>query len=306
MVSTRKKPGTLYFTDVARLSVGAVVLTGNYYSLEDNSEERIALLSLTSGRWGGMDLSGIAHAVRCRGKLDDCQREYLILERNRGLYTVTPPSNVQFERIDTHRRGFLMDLRYIGGAWYAVGGNHQIYRQDGSGWRPFDYGVYIPGSDGEAKILLSVDGTASDDIYAVGMNGVVLHYDGISWKRIDAPTNCGLQRVLCVDRNEIYVCGYGNCVYRVEGGIWHNLINEPSETVYWDMALFRGNIFVCTKDTLFRVRGDALEEVNIPVEGRLNFYRMASDGNELWTCGGECLLRFDGSQWERYQFPDNL
>ena len=184
----KRKPGALYFTDVARVDKDVVVLTGNYYSLEETEDERIALLSLKKGVWGGIDLSGIAHAVRFLGNPGNKRNGYLILERNRGLYRVIPPKSVKFEMINEEREGFLMDLRQIAGKWYAVGGHHQIYREDNGRWNPIDAGIYIQGEEGEAKILLSIDGISETDIYTVGFNGVIFHYNGNFWRKLDSPT----------------------------------------------------------------------------------------------------------------------
>lgn len=305
MVKNRKS-GALYFTDIAQVEKDTVVLTGNYYALEETEEERTALLSLKKGIWGGLDLSGIAHAVRFRGDSRERRKEYLVLERNRGLYRIVPPKGVKFEMINENREGFIMDLRQIAGSWYAVGGHHQIYREDNGRWNPIDSSVFIPGEEGEAKILLSIDGNSETDIYTVGFNGVIFHYNGISWKLLDSPTNLGLQRVLCISKEEIYICGYGNSLYRGNKKEWRALTEPDDAITYWDMAYFKGRVYVCTKKKLFEIQNDQLKEVNIPVKGPLGFYRMDSDEYELWTCGNECLLKFDGENWEQYIFPDNM
>jgi hypothetical protein len=300
-----RKLGALYFTDVARVDKDTVILTGNYYALEDSEEERTALLSLKKGNWGGLDLSGIAHAVRFIGTSRQ-KKEYLVLERNRGLYRIVPPKSVKFEMINKNREGFLMDLRRIANNWYAVGGHHQIYREDNGRWIQIDDGVYVTSEEGEAKILLSVDGNSEKDIYTVGFNGVIFHYDGTSWRLLDSPTNMGFQRVLCINEEEIYICGYGNSLYRGNKNGWQALTEPDDSITYWDMAYFKGRVYVCTKKKLFEIQNDQLEEVEIPVKGPLGFYRMDSDENELWTCGNECLLKFDGETWTQYIFPDNI
>ena len=305
MAKQKRKPGALYFTDVARAGRGAVILVGNYYALEDASEERIALLSLKNRTWGGMDLSGIAHAIRLSGRAGDPKRQYLILERNRGLYRVTPPKSVKFSTINEERDGFLMDMRKIGRNWYAVGGHHQVYREINGKWKTIDSGVYVPGESGEAKILLSIDGTAEDDIYATGFNGVIFHFDGNAWTNLDSPTNLGLQRVLCLGKKEVYICGHGNSLFRGNSTGWVPLTEPDESTTYWDMASFKGDTYVCTKTELYIIKDNQLELVNIPVDGPVSFYRMDSDSHELWTCGDECLLKFDGRNWEQFIFPDN-
>src|SRR5262250_2506552 len=120
MAQKRRKPGSVYFTSVARTGEDAVILTGNYYALEESPETRTALISLRQGAWRTLNISGIAHCVRLASQPGASSRQYVVLERNRGLYWVAPPREVRFERVHQERRGFLMDLRNIGGSWYAV------------------------------------------------------------------------------------------------------------------------------------------------------------------------------------------
>jgi hypothetical protein len=302
----KRKPGALYFTGISRVDKGGVVLTGNYYTLEESPEQRIALLSLKDGIWGSVDLAGIAHAVRHSSGATGSKKEYLVLERNRGLYRINPPGNVRFERIGAEREGFLTDLRKIGDKWYAVGGHHQAYQETrGGGWKAIDEQIYVDGEKGDASVLLSVHGLSESDIYSVGFNGVIFHYNGKVWNQLPSPTNAGLQRVLCVDKDEVYICGNANGLYRGTGSKWTELTESDESVTFWDMALFQGKVYLCTKTRLFVVQDDTLQEVAIPVRGPLGFYRMDADRNELWTCGNECVLQFDGRKWKQYVFPDN-
>jgi len=304
-MAKKRKPGALYFTGISRVDKDAVVLTGNYYALEEAAEQRTALLSLKKGSWGSLDLSGIAHAVRYSGATKS-NREYLVLERNRGLYRITPPEAAHFDRIGAKREGFLMDLRRIEDRWYAAGGHHQVYQENHGVWRAIDEAIHVPGEKGDAKVLLSIHGLSETDIYSVGFNGVLLHYNGKTWKHLPSPTNAGLQRVLCVSKDEIYLCGNANGLYRGNANKWYALTEPDDKITFWDMALFQGRVYLCTKKQLFVIEDDVLREVEIPVKGPLGFYRMDADHDEFWTCGNECLLQFNGKVWKQHVFPDNV
>jgi hypothetical protein len=306
MASKKRKRGALYFTAVAGLNSTAASFTAHYYALEDSDDLRTAWITLRDKKWGGIDVSGIAHALRLSGRPTSADREYLLLERNRGLYRVSPSGEVKFSRINEERDGFLMDLREIAGKWYAVGGNHQIYRLDGRSWKPIDDGVYVAGEEGEAKMLWSIDGTSNSNLYAVGSSGVIYHFDGKHWELRDSPTNCGFQRVLCVSNEEVYVCGYANSLYRGDADGWRPLSERDQSVIFWDMAYFKGKLYVCSKKKLYVLENDELAEVDIPVAGPLGFYRMDVRDETLWTCGNECVLQFDGKKWMQHVFPDNV
>lgn len=304
-MTPKRKAGALYFTGIARVAKEAVILIGNYYALEDTADQRTTLLSLTKGTWGSMDLSGIAHAIRYSGASPNGKKEYLVLERSRRLYRISPPAQVHLQQIAEKRQGFLMDIRRIGSKWYSVGGHHQIYQGNGRAWEPIDEGIYIPGEKGDTKTLLSIHGLSESEIYSVGFDGVIFQYNGKKWRQLDSPTNVGLQRVLCVTEEEVYICGNAKGLYRGNARQWFPLTQPDEKTTFWDMAFFQGAVYVCTKKKLFVIRDQSLEEVKIPVKGPLGFYRMDADDDELWTCGNECLLQFDGKTWKQHIFPDN-
>jgi hypothetical protein len=304
-MNANRKPKALYFTDVVRIDRGGVGLIGHYRASDEKDEQKTIFMIYRNGNWGEVEVNGICEALRFTGDPNDPKRQYLLLERNRGLFRFNPPTNTKFERIFPKRQGFLIDLRKIDKKWYIVGGHHQIYVEEGEAWRSIDEGVYIPGEKGEARILLSIHGLKKSSIYAVGTNGVIFHYDGRKWTEMDSPTNVGLQRVLCVGNDEVYLCGDANGLYRGNEKQWLPLTEADDAVTFWDMTLFRNQVYVCTKKQLFVIRGDSLEEVKIPLKGPLGFYRMDADEDELWTCGNDCLLQYDGKSWTQHVFPGN-
>ncbi|MEW5743493.1 MAG: hypothetical protein AB1938_31570 [Myxococcota bacterium] len=74
------------------------------------------------------------------------------------------------------------------GAW-VVGGGNLVYRFQGSSLTP----VTLP--DGLGGPLYDVWGFAANDVWAVGENGLVLHYDGAAWSRIESGSRSKLERV---------------------------------------------------------------------------------------------------------------
>ncbi len=304
-MAKKRKPTALYFTGVARIDKGGVGLIGHRYAWDAKDEQRTAFLIYRNGTWGPGEIPGISHALRFTGNPNDPKRQYLNLDRNHGLYRFNPPTGTRFEEIHPEREGFFMDLRRIGGTWYIVGGNYQVYKEAKRGWDPIDSGLYVPGDEGNTKLLLSIHGLSESDIYTVGFDGVIFRYNGKAWRQLPSPTNLGLQRVLCVSKNEIYLCGNANGVYRGNAGGWVPLTEPDEKVTFWDMAYFQERVYLCTKKKLFVVNKDALEEVKIPVKGPLGFYRMDADEDELWTCGNECLLQFDGKRWTQHIYPEN-
>lgn len=55
-------------------------------------------------------------------------------------------------------------------------------------------------------------GSSSEDLYAVGNNGNIAHYNGTSWTKIESGTELSLSDISKNSRNAIFVCG-GNLAY---------------------------------------------------------------------------------------------
>jgi hypothetical protein len=296
----------LYFTNVARAGKQSVLLTGSLYAFEGTDNYQTVIMTLIDGNWRSVTVTGIAYSAKCLLASGGNGREYFVLERNRGLYRIKPSAGVKFSIFSPKRQGFTMDLKRIGNKWFVVGGHRQILAGDGQNWKGIDEGVYVAGSEGDVKILNSIDGFSESDVYTVGMNGQIFHYNGEVWKQLDSPTSSGFKKVLCAEDGEVYICGSAAGLYRGNASRWLALTEVDEDTVFWDMAMFRGKIYVCGGSALSVINESTLEKVNIPLDGPFSFYHIDTDDDEMWVCGDECLLQFDGQTWTRYIYPENI
>jgi hypothetical protein len=63
---------------------------------------------------------------------------------------------------------------------------------------------------GTAEYLRDVWGTASNDVYAVGWNSTILHYDGTGWSQLTSRTDVWLEGVWGTASGDVYAVGrYG-------------------------------------------------------------------------------------------------
>lgn len=68
--------------------------------------------------------------------------------------------------------------------------------------------------------LDGVWGTSSSDVFVVGANGTILHYDGRSWTAMESGTTQGLYAVWGSSSNDVYAVGYGGTVLHYDGTSW--------------------------------------------------------------------------------------
>jgi formylglycine-generating enzyme required for sulfatase activity len=92
---------------------------------------------------------------------------------------------------------------------------------NGSTWQPMDSGT--------TRTLLSVWGTASDNVFAVGSAGTILHYDGNMWEQISSPMTMTVTvyAVSGSGPDDVYFVGHEgtggmSTLLRYRGGAWQD------------------------------------------------------------------------------------
>jgi hypothetical protein len=84
-----------------------------------------------------------------------------------------------------------------------------VYHYDGTGWSPMIVPSVGPLSD--------VWGTSGTDVYAVGRDGI-LHYDGVSWARLEGVTQ-SLRDVWGSSANNVFAVGSDGTIVHGTPGV---------------------------------------------------------------------------------------
>lgn len=77
--------------------------------------------------------------------------------------------------------------------------------------------------------LFKVWGTSESDIWAVGEGGLILHFDGTSWSRSQAPTDARLVAVMGRGADDVYAVGgdFPGMVLHWDGLAWSQFAETP-------------------------------------------------------------------------------
>ena len=67
---------------------------------------------------------------------------------------------------------------------------------------------------GTDSYLFGVWGTSPTDVYAVGLGGTIVHYDGSSWSPMDSGTDRELWQVWGISSGDVFVASRYNFVLR--------------------------------------------------------------------------------------------
>jgi hypothetical protein len=161
-------------------------------------------------------------------------------------------------------------------------------------------------------LLWWVFGFAANDVWAVGQQGAIVHYDGASWQMVASGTDANLSGIWAGDRNEIWAVGGSATapvrpvLLRWDGRAW--AAADPG--VAGNGALFK--IWGANRAQVYAV-GDAgivtqfdgirwtqqprvTSAFLVTVHGRSNL--------DVWAVGGTgnaAILHFDGTSWSPLQ-----
>jgi hypothetical protein len=193
-------------------------------------------------------------------------------------------------------------------------------RCDVAAWRP------VPNPLGGT--LHDVEAIASDDVWAVGENGV-MHWDGDDWSVTSVPVTETLHAVSAAAPDDVWAGGYRTFVHW-DGAAWSQMPFPPSINGYvlaldarapndvWAVGHeYTGSIpFQIT----LVLHWDGVEWTRIPSPnpfGRMNSLAAVDvvAANEVWVVGnglsggpfaGHIAMRWDGSQWSDYSSNTNI
>jgi hypothetical protein len=211
--------------------------------------------------------------------------------------------NGPFEYIHKDGDLFTKRLKCINGITYAVVTGRRIYKR-------VAVGQWVPLNEGFPKIKRSLSQGFSDmdafdesDMYAVGGNGDVWHYDGKKWTQMGFPSNVELGTVTCAGDGNVYISGEGGSLWVGQKSTWKSIYKGSSSILWNDVLWFEGKLWL-SSDYQFRIwNGKDLEPVlhegkAVPMNGHMDAY----DGL-LAIASSEYVMTYDGKAWKTIVAP---
>jgi len=195
-------------------------------------------------------------------------------------------------------RGTIRTVREVSGLLFVAGMDRQVYRRDHRNvWRCIDQSMR-PEND-QVIGFESIHGYSAEQLYAVGWEGEIWHYDGLRWHRVDSPTNHILTCVECASDGWVYACGRFGTLLRGREDRWEMIRHASTELDLWSVCFFKGTLFVSTMRGVFALKDNALEPVNFGADSPTTTYRLTCVSDLLWSIGAKDIFAFDGAVWSR-------
>ncbi len=174
-------------------------------------------------------------------------------------------------------------------------------------------------------------GTSSNNLYVVGTQGLIAHYDGRRWQKLESGTELGLRDIWGVSDNEIYIVGVNRAqvlgvVLKYDGSSWQKMIDGFAEGNGFDPSqLFKTQLYGATEgiwvdehgtvytvgNLMYQYKRGKWDYVRSLPENHLNgnpgnYYRgylhavRGNASNDMFIFGqSETLIHFNGSTWEK-------
>jgi hypothetical protein len=140
-----------------------------------------------------------------------------------------------------------------------------------------------------SETLNGVWGSATDNVYAVGYRGTILHYDGSGWLEVKNPALNSLNAVWGNGPNDIYAVGKSGTIVHYNGTDWSVMVAGQFSMEFKDIWGFaHDNIYLAGRDGLVHYDGSGWSVLdtgyNLDIEGIWgsgpeNIYLVDNQGN---------------------------
>ena len=223
--------------------------------------------------------------------------------------------------VDDAFGGLMTHLREINGHLWACGQRGQVYRRFGrDDWRHVDQGLFVdldpdkfatPGDLAEAMVsgpmLECMDGSSERDVYVVGLQGFMAHFDGKQWRKVALRTDEHLTWVRCYGPDEVWACGFNGTLLKGNARDGFKEMSSVDDNQTWVcLSKFQDKVYLSAEEGLHVFDGKKIALVKTKLKPELQgAWRVDHADGVLWSVGLKDVAHFDGKHWTRIHDPDN-
>ncbi len=189
---------------------------------------------------------------------------------------------------------------------YAVGAifdQAAVFHYNGASWTQVNIPLVF-------HQLFAVWGSGPNNIFAVGREGVILHYDGQTWQTMNANTDAELRAIWGSGPNDIYVVGYDylpileskGVILHYDGNSWQTVFGDPTAK-FWSVWGFAADDVYALADFagVYHFDGQTWQQLEKDITWRFSraYALWGPSSNDLFAAGDNGLLvHYDGATWE--------
>jgi len=296
-----------YFQDFS-ITTGVVRYNDLCYLLSTKDEyakdkiPHTRIYEFDRGKLGAVDLPWMA----CSATVCNQPEERFIAIGEVGFVQVMGGGQIQEETpiqdgdYSPDSRGPLREVRGIAkGHAYAVGTARQVYKRlNPNHWIRFDQSIQSRNLSVIDASLESIDGFSEDDIYAVGWDGEIWHFNGTMWFPVESPTNLALYKVRCAPDGLVYACGQSGTLLRGRSNSWKSVQHDSTLEDLWGLEWFNDRLYIASLGQIYELSGDTLQTIDFGDEPPpASCYHLSAADGIMWSVGAKNVVQFDGNLW---------
>jgi len=168
------------------------------------------------------------------------------------------------------------------GVTVGLVGAEDVVSYEGAAWSP----TAMPTSD----TLYALWGTASDDVFAVGRNGAILHHDGLTWTAQPSPTTADLHSVWGRASDDVYATGDAMTLLHYDGTAWSIVAGGAAGRL--DAVWVADAVYAAGASGIYRYDGATFTQVSLIGARAL----WGTSATSIYAAGAR-IVHYDGSGW---------
>ncbi len=160
--------------------------------------------------------------------------------------------------------------------------------------------MWVLESTGVADGLNEIWGTSASDVFAVGLNGRIVHHDGTGWSSMSSPTSSGLFGLWGTSPTDVVAVDGGGTVYHYDGSLpWTLMPGTPSITLDALWAASPVARYVVGADGTIAFHDGTSWTTQTSGTNESLFAVWGTSTNDIFVAGnnGTILHSADGSNW---------
>jgi hypothetical protein len=151
--------------------------------------------------------------------------------------------------------------------------------------------------------LYAIWGFSAEDIFTVGSNGTILHFNGKTWSPMDSPTSESLYGIWGTASNNVYVTGENGTLLRYDGVSWKVIDSGTNMDLHKIWGSSSDDIFITTIRfaKILHYDGNGWDILTTPLEERTTILAgiWGTSPYNVYAVGSfNAILHWDGYEWE--------
>jgi hypothetical protein len=162
----------------------------------------------------------------------------------------------------------------------------------------FDGARWTSMQSGTDRHLEGVWGTSGENVFAVGQDGIILRFDGAGWTEVPSGTSQNLRGVWGASPERVFAVGDSGTILHFDGTSWEGMVSGTTEHLLAIWGTSPSDIHaVGYQGTILHFDGAAWIPSESGTDRNLRGIWGASP-NDVFAVGSRrTLLRYDGSNW---------